>query len=135
MSTGNFKYYTKTLYEYEYKRFYDDFYDRVTVKRRKNVEERNAEVIEYTSRYGDEFMRIRYTLSEANRTVIVDEVYAVNSSRLPSSETVPRTIRIFGVDNGVCYYVAMHGLTERPSEEWLLSFGMEPFREWLSHKS
>ena len=45
------------------------------------------------------------------------------------SETVPSSIEMYVVQGDVCYTISfnLQYFTTRPTEEWLLSFGMEPY--------
>ena len=76
-----------------------------------------------------ELKNISYTLSVGNKTIVVDERYTLKLSHdlLPTSDTVPSRITLYIIENGIYSVVTLHGFEEKPSEEWLLEFGMQPY--------
>ena len=54
----------------------------------------------------------------------IQELYFLNES-----ETIPRSISIWGSTGGTYFTGYMGGFTERPSYEWVTSFGLKPYVE------
>lgn len=125
---GYVTYCTEETYLQEYEYEYEDFFNRdnISLSRRKQIEDRNAEEFYYETLAGS-FKQVRYTLTTENKTLIIDETYRLFTihSDLSTSDTVPSRIGIYGIDNGVYFIVSLNDLIERPSVEWLLSIGME----------
>ncbi|MBO5052582.1 MAG: hypothetical protein J6D31_10335 [Clostridia bacterium] len=83
---------------------------------------------------GGIFKTVIYTLSTSNKTIHVVEKYFVEQTSSHNSflydapsETVPYFIEMYGTDHAKHFWVSMYNIPERPTEEWLLSFGLEPF--------
>ena len=97
---------------------------------RTTTEDRNATVYEYSTEMG-RFRQILYTVTRRNTTIYVREFYRIQASpNHPDaivSETVPREVRLFGCDDGICFSVYDYNLTERPSMEWIGTFGIEEY--------
>ncbi|MBQ8351574.1 MAG: hypothetical protein IJY20_05980 [Clostridia bacterium] len=98
----------------------------------KQVRDRNATEYRRTSHGGEKTVKILiYTLQSRGKTIYVRENYIVESSYSEDeyliSETIPSHIDIMGIDKGQYFCVDVYYPTERPSEEWLLSFGVTPF--------
>ena len=100
--------------------------------------ERNATVYE-SKNESLEYRHKIYSLSEGNKTIYVHETYRLmdKNSDARNSSTVPSLICLYGSDNGVFFYCHTSQWTERPTEEWLLSFGVtlyEPPESAISEK-
>lgn len=99
------------------------------------VSERNARVVHYMTHTG-EFKDLFYTISTAyGDTLHVREEYVlryfgdekVTDKLLDKvSEAIPKSISIFGSNGTNYYYGWFSGFEERPSVEWLSSFGLTP---------
>ena len=61
-----------------------------------------------------------YTIQDGDKTILVDKIYS--SSKLDC-------INLFGVQDGRCFIVEIHDVPEAPTDEWLLSFGLERYVE------
>lgn len=90
------------------------------------VEERNATVITYTTKYSGwskEYRNIYYAIVDGDRELFVFEKYG-------SSGDAPIMVTILGTENGYNFTVQLDlwGAEERPSVEWLSRFG---FREYV----
>lgn len=92
------------------------------------VSERNARVVHSETGAG-EFNDVFYTITtKRGDTLYVKEQYALSyfdeTRNDEVSETIPQNIRLFG-NNGSNYYFGwFKGFEERPSVEWLQSFGL-----------
>lgn len=91
------------------------------------LEGRNA--VEYRS---DMDMYICYDIEDNGRNITVLERYWLdNDLGYPNSDTVPFYIYMYVTEDDVNYKISMDDIykyfTEHPGEEWLLSFGVEPY--------
>ncbi len=123
-------YYEKDYYSEVYKREITDEIakleasDSYTVTQ---VKDKNA--IEYRS---DTDMYICYDIEDNGRNITVLERYWLdNDLGYPNSDTVPFYIYMYVTEDDVNYEISMDDIykyfNEHPGEEWLLSFGMEPY--------
>jgi len=131
---GYFHCYTDEIYEQYYATEYVDFFSQDTIRVTKEEweEERNADIYYYSTSQASS-KKIRYILfNEANNeTLIIDEKYilSLSSNLLPTSESVPYSIEIYGGKSGSRFVIYLNGFTERPSVEWLMQFGTELYKE------
>lgn len=72
---------------------------------------------------------VRYSLDEGNKIFTVEKIFCleVNHSLLEPSETVPQQIALYSVEGDEYYIIHLFGLTEDPSDEWLLDFGLKKY--------
>lgn len=85
------------------------------------TEDRNATIYR-----GEKEMYILYTLTAAEKTAQVVERYRIaDEGSLHVSDTVPQEVNMFVTEGDLYYGVGVSGIDRRPSEEWLLSFGIE----------
>ena len=82
----------------------------------------------YKTGAGD-FKVVKYEIREENRILYVSEEYRLTNYRgtLDTSTTVPYRIKMFTEENGAFVTVSIYEPTERPSVEWLSSFGVTPY--------
>ena len=79
----------------------------------------------YTWQYnGYTTRRIIYTYKTEEKELLVHEQYYMEESSV-----VPHDIQIWGKENGAWFYVLMRDFNERPSYEWVTSFGLKPYVE------
>lgn len=113
-----------------YKMEYIDYIDNplFTLKETKTVSDRNATEYYYTTSQG-RLKAIQYTLESGNKKIFVCEKYALelNHDLGDVSDTVPYQINLFVFDENNTCEILLYDFTSRPTEEWLLSFGMEPY--------
>lgn len=105
----------------------DSFYvenGRATIISKNTIQDRNATEICYVGPYGDKLKDIIYTYNENGKDITILEWY-----ELSVSDTIPSSISIAGTVDGVYYYVYISGFSERPSYEWITSFGLKPYVE------
>ena len=87
--------------------------------------DRNAEVVTFGGAINGALTRhITYTMTSQNSSLTVQEAYW-----LEESESTPKEIRIWGHINGTYFEGYVGGFTERPSYEWVTSFGLKPYVE------
>ncbi len=136
---------TDSAYVNAYEWYYDSFYtceDINNENRNVNIiehvfdEERNADVYYYNHKHKDNseeatFKRVRYTLKNDSKTLIVDERYRLVSTNemVSVSDEIPIDIRIFGEQDDQKFFSFIYDIQERPSEEWLLGVGIEKYVE------
>lgn len=90
--------------------------------------DRNATIKYYKTGAGN-FKRIEYTIQQEGRMLYVIEEYilSIELESKPTSDTIPRTVTVYGEENGAYYKVWVLAPVERPSVEWITSFGLVPF--------
>ncbi len=78
----------------------------------------------------DAFVRVYYTLQQGELTYNVIEYYSYSSSEAHPevpAEDVPGSVAMWITGENLAAYISISGFETRPTEEWLLSFGMEPY--------
>ena len=92
------------------------------------VNDRDARVVNFKTGLA-ELKRIYYTIDNANGNMYVCESYVLKylreNSPLETSSTVPQKIYIYGTNDGAKFFGVLFDLKERPTLEWLSSFGLE----------
>lgn len=96
-----------------------------TVISEEQIADRNAREVLYRNLTG-EHKRVFYQLRDASRTISVVEYYQLSTTdnSLSVSRTTPYLIKLFVEDGATLYRVFFLDPEERPSVEWLLSFGL-----------
>lgn len=112
---------TQEAYHSKFDRDYNgtNLSDNIVITSERTVDDRNAEELVYNY-YGTEIRRVRYSNETSHGTQYILEIYR---------EGVINGVYIFGTSNGAYYGVYMHDLEERPSIEWLSSFGLREYVE------
>lgn len=93
-----------------------------------SIEDRNATELVYTNSTG-KYKRLLYQIESNGRTLHIVEHYVIEHS-YPGhyhylSETIPANVRIFCEEDGVSWFADLEAFEERPSVEWLTSFGVK----------
>ena len=97
-------------------------------------DDRNARVV-YCKNNAVASKEVVYEIQNNERTLYVEEFYILdrfgtaNTERLAISETTPKSVKVFGEDDGYVWYLRISDPTSRPSVEWLSSFGLKPYVE------
>ena len=76
------------------------------------------------------FVRVYYTLQRGEQTYNVIEHYSYSSSEAHPEvpkEDVPDSVTMWITGENLSSYIYIYGFESRPTEEWLLSFGMEQY--------
>lgn len=81
----------------------------------------SSESVGYSSIY------VFYTVTDGSRTVEVEEIHRIAEGENYTSDHTPDCITLFISENGAYCKVVIENLSSRPTEEWLLSFGMEQY--------
>lgn len=118
----------ESYYNKEFQEEYLDFPNELQeVTWEETTEDRNATVIYYQNETG-QYRCEKYTIPQDERSLYVIERYGMirYMDDGETSDTIPRTVWIFGEENGVYYTVYVHHPTERPSVEWLKSIELVP---------
>lgn len=113
-------------------------YEKVTGRRKERTFDLRdhvygGEFFGFRTDFGDETVRREYQITDGTKTRLVVEVYE------SEQETLPNVMWIFGRENGSCFFatVAVKPILsmypdiklEKPTEDWLLSFGLEKLSE------
>jgi hypothetical protein len=89
------------------------------------IEDRNARVVTYESYLSATPRKmVTYSITSGGKTITIAERYNLNES-----DTIPFSINFWGNCDGAYFTGYMYGLTERPSYEWVASFGLKPYVE------
>lgn len=98
------------------------------------VEDRNATAYRYYTHSGG-FIVMTYDILVGDKTLRIIEEYTTawygheSSLTQPVSDSVPHTVRIYGSANGQFFEIALSKFEERPSIEWLSSFGVTEYTD------
>ena len=126
-SYGNINYITKERFDYSYKQDFSDFTEMQTVSKTEKIEDRDSTVTYYTTTEG-EFKQVCYEVEQGEKTLYVAEVYYLKgySEYIKNniSLDVPNRITILGEQKNEYFRVFLSKLEQRPSEEYLLEFGL-----------
>ena len=126
--------------EVQYGKTYDSvprptFDEKKVLDKEVSVSDRNATALHYTYHYtnyskeSEQYVILLYTLSANGRTVYVKEHYDADDY---SANKKPRAIYLYGTldqTEQISYMVYLTGFDTRPSEAYLLSFGLKPYVE------
>ena len=126
-SYGNINYITKERFDYSYKQDFSDFTEMQTVSKTEKIEDRDSTVTYYTTVAG-EFKRVCYKLEQGEKTLYVAEKYCLEGytdyTKNNVSLDIPKSITILGEQKNEYFRVFLSKLEQRPSEEYLLEFGL-----------
>ena len=97
------------------------------------IEDRNAREFIYTVTTG-KYKMLLYQIENGDRLLYVRELYCLDYNEPEylsgyMSETIPRSIRIFCKEEDVSWFAYFSNFEERPSIEWLTSFGVKKLAE------
>lgn len=124
---GFVNYYSAEAYNEIYQRNYENYFnkDTITVTSTEQIDN-GQKVVTY---YNGHFMNVRYTLQNGTKTVVVDKMYELNNENetIATSSSVPQRIALYCIDGEVYYGIDLHNLSEAPSDEWLMQFGMAQY--------
>ena len=99
-----------------------------TIISEKTIEDRNAIELVYTNSTG-RYKKLLYQLESNGRTLHIAELYVMEHTSPDlhhyMSDTIPTNIKIFCEEDGVSWFVDLEAFAERPSVEWLSSFGVK----------
>lgn len=118
-------------YNYSFQEYYADCPRSLELAREfwdEKISDRNATQTFYQTDAGD-FKLIKYEIREKNRTLYVAENYCLASYEryLEASDSVPQFINVFIEENGTLCSIRISEPEDRPSVEWLSSFGVTPY--------
>lgn len=129
--SGYYRFDTEDGYNQIYASEYEAFFDRELITVTKKGQTEDGKEVTYYSTSAGEFKRIRYSLSDGKRTMVVDEDYYLKLDRTedPVSDTVPASIRLYCMEDNLYYDIYLSGFTEKPAESWLLEFGITLYED------
>ena len=126
--------YVDCEYEEDFNSFFQEYYvnnpysgNGYDFREEKSYDPEGTQIFYKTN--AGEFKVVKYEIREENRTLYVAEMYRLtfHSDGLETSTTVPSRIYMFTEENGFFVTVSIYDPTERPSVEWLSSFGVTPY--------
>lgn len=103
------------------------------------VSDRNARLVrKYNGAY--ESMSLCYSIKTTEGIIYVKEEYKTKyyntgGATLKESETVPEEVYLFINEGDAYFYGSFYGWEERPSMEWLTSFGTKKLPDVTGHKT
>ena len=114
------------LYDTQFNKYIVNYADAASVViSDRTIEDRNAREFIYTNNSG-KYKQFLYQIESDGRTLYIQEMYRLESNydRFVS-ETVPENVQILCKEDGVSWFTYFNGFEERPSIEWLTSFGVK----------
>jgi len=91
--------------------------------------ERNATSYYWPGGTCDEIKDCIYTIEKDNQVFYIREQYYLYSNNREPSAEIPRAIFLYCEGGNQSYCLSIYNPTERPSVEWLTSFGVVPYVE------
>ena len=124
---SSMSYITKDAFDSFYKQYITGCGELSTVTKTEKIEDRDSTVTYYTTTEG-EFKQVCYEVEQGEKTLHVAEVYYLKgySEYIKNniSLDVPNRITILGEQKNEYFRVFLSKLEQRPSEEYLLEFGL-----------
>ena len=114
-----FSYITKDKYDERLQDVYYEFYKQEELIETQKIDDRNATVYYYMTSYGKQ-KRVCYVLEQGEKTLHIAEEHVLDNT---TNDTEYIVIRIIGKQNEEHFYVNLI-VDDRPSEEYLLEFGL-----------
>jgi hypothetical protein len=115
--SGYCKYLDKESYEAEYEKYYKRGYSEKLVLLEKNNDGKK-EYYYYSTDIDQE--RIRYTVKNGRTTLVVFEIF-----NWKKPKDIPGQIKIYGRNSKHYFIINIYNLKEKPTEEWIKSFGIK----------
>lgn len=128
---GWLSYMTKESYTSRYQKNYLNLFERESIEVTSTENLGDNKVAIYHSTSAGELKNIRYSLTDGEKTIIVDKTFRLrmDNPKLETSSTVPSEIILYCEDSEERYVITLYGFVEDPTDDWLLSFGIEEFTE------
>ena len=126
-SSLSMSYITKEGFDSLYKQEISEIGELATITKTEKIDDRNSTVSYYTTVAG-EFKRVCYKLEQGEKILYVAETYYLKGYtdyiKNNVSLDVPKYITILGEQKNEYFRVFLSKLEQRPSEEYLLEFGL-----------
>ena len=130
-SYGYVTVYPQARYEEKYQK---DYVNRlkassISIIKEEKISDRDATLIYYNTQLA-EMKCVRYILEDGNKTYVVEEEYFLSAVYVDESlisDSIPYRITMYCTDGTNYYVIAIYYPDSRPTEEWLLSFGLTKF--------
>lgn len=134
--TGSLSVVSPDTYQECYASEFTNFFNSDTISLDSQIEasDRNSIIYNYSTESG-KFRLIQYDIAIGDKLLHVSELYFLYLDNTTAhysteiSDTVPVQIEICGSENKQYFYIYLSGFTERPSVEWLSSFGLAEYVE------
>lgn len=112
---AEFSFYTKTQYKSSFKTNYSNFPEDEKIVETSVAEDGSQKYVYYS---GDDRMKaVKYELHRADMTFYVKELYGAGS--------VPTCVYLYGTDGSAYVEIMLEGFSEKPTKQWLSSFGFQ----------
>ena len=130
-SFGNVTVYPQDKYEEKYQKDYENRLkaSSISIVNEEKISDRDATLIYYYTQLA-EMKCLRYVLVDGNKTYVVEEEYFLSAVYVDEnliSDSIPYRINMYCTDGTNYYVIDLYHLDSRPTEEWLLSFGLTKF--------
>lgn len=118
----------KNTYDKQYENNYTRFFENEYVTTTKITETPGGTEYYYSTTQGD-MKKIRYTLSNDNTILIIDETYRLSmvDSTIDTSDDIPYRITIYGERDGNYFTISIFDIVGKPTAEWLTQFGIKDY--------
>lgn len=128
---GNVAVYPKDKYEEKYQKDYENRLKvpSISIMKEEKISDRDATLIYYNTQLA-EMKCVRYVLVDGNKTYVVEEEYFLSAVYVDESlisDSIPYRINMYCTDGTNYYVIDIYHVDSRPTEEWLLSFGLTKF--------
>ena len=127
--SGIIHYYTEKQYKSVFTADYVEYFNNQNITITKVETMDNGKVLTHYKTRSGEFMQERYSLTDGEKTFIVDKTYrlSMNNTMIPTSYTVPYNVTLYCTEGNVNYVVDLFDFSETPTDSWLLNFGLSPY--------
>ena len=124
-----YHYLSKEKYNYQYENDYLTFFDIEGVSTVETVYGKEGTEYYYSTAKG-KMKKIRYTLTEGNKVLIVDETYRLDmeDDSLPVSDDIPYRITIYGSNSNDHFTIDIFEPDNKPTVEWIKKFDVKPYK-------
>ena len=126
---GWLTYLTESQYNSKYQEAYLNYFSKDTITVTKTETLEDGKVASYYTTRAGQLMNLRYSLTVGEKVIVVDKTFRLqmNNSDLVTSSTIPSNIALYCTsEEGFCY-ISLYDFTDDPTDEWLLSFGLQKY--------
>ena len=114
-----------------YEKDFENYFDKSTITVKETLIADDGKVVTTYSTSAGDLMQVRWTYKVGQKTIVVDETYrlSMGDETLTTSDMVPTNVTLYCTEPGAYYVVDLFGFVEKPSDEWLMQFGMTQYVE------
>ncbi len=121
--------YNEEQYTQKYQSDFVNYFNKSTINITKTETIEGDKTATYYSTFAGEFKQIRYTLSDGDKTFVVDKTYrlAMANEAISVSPVAPSNVTLYCTEKGIHYVIDLFELANDPTDEWLMQFGMSRY--------